>query len=73
MDPLSAASAVTAIVTVLAHHLSGPIALAFALPPILLVGGVVLWLRRREPSEEEEFDWEDELERDAADRHRSAA
>lgn len=45
---------------VLAHHLSGPIALAFAGPPILLVGGAVLWLRRREPEEEEEFEWADD-------------
>ncbi|CAB4945754.1 unannotated protein [freshwater metagenome] len=46
---------------VLAHHLSGPLALAFAAPPILVVGGAVLWLRRREAGADEEFDWaEDE-------------
>lgn len=42
---------------VLAHHLSGPLALAFALPPILVVAGAVLWLRRQEPGEDEEFEW----------------
>lgn len=42
---------------VLAHHLEGAIAAAFALPPLLLVAGAVLWLRRREPTEEQEFDW----------------
>jgi hypothetical protein len=46
-----------AALVVLAHHLSGPVALAFALPPLLVVGGAVLWLRRREPGEDEEFDW----------------
>jgi hypothetical protein len=46
---------------VLAHHLSGPLALAFAAPPILVVAGAVLWLRRREPDEEQQFEWaEDE-------------
>ena len=46
---------------VLAHHLSGPLALAFAAPPILVVAGAVMWLRRREASGDEEFDWaEDE-------------
>lgn len=42
---------------VLAHHLEGGIAAAFALPPLLLVIGAVLWLRRREPADEQEFDW----------------
>ncbi len=45
------------MILVVAHHLEGPIAAAFALPPLILVGAVVLWLRRREPSEEQEFDW----------------
>lgn len=46
---------------VLAHHLSGAVALAFAGPPILVVAGAVLWLRRREPDADERFDWaEDE-------------
>lgn len=54
-------SALLGTITVLAHHLSGSLALAFAAPPILVVGGAVLWLRRREASPEEEFDWaEDE-------------
>ncbi|WP_320671334.1 hypothetical protein [Patulibacter defluvii] len=52
--------AVAAMVTVLAHHLSGPLALAFALPPILVVGGAVLFLRRRAGDEDEEFDWADD-------------
>jgi hypothetical protein len=67
---------VTAIVTVLAHHLSGPLALAFALPPILVVAGAVVLLRRREPGEDEEFDWaddEDERDDDRLDAHRPAA
>lgn len=50
------------MITVLAHHLSGPIAAAFALPPLLVVGGVVLWVRRREPGDDVEFDWADEQE-----------
>jgi hypothetical protein len=50
-------SPLLATMVVLAHHLSGPLALAFALPPILVVGGAVLWLRRREPDEEERFEW----------------
>jgi hypothetical protein len=50
-------SAALATVVVLAHHLNGALALAFALPPILVVGGAVLWLRRREPGEDEEFEW----------------
>ncbi len=46
---------------VLAHHLSGPLALAFAAPPILVVAGAVFWLRRREADEDETFEWaEDE-------------
>jgi hypothetical protein len=45
---------------VLAHHLSGPLALAFAAPPILVVAGAVLWLRRREPEADEEFEWADD-------------
>jgi hypothetical protein len=46
---------------ILAHHLSGALALAFAAPPILVVGGAVLWMRRREAGADEEFDWaEDE-------------
>jgi hypothetical protein len=48
------------VITVLAHHLSGPIAAAFALPPLLVVGGVVLWVRRREPGDDVEFDWADD-------------
>lgn len=42
---------------VVAHHLDGALAAAFALPPLLLVAGAVLWLRRREPADEQEFDW----------------
>lgn len=45
---------------VVAHHLSGALALAFAVPPVLVVGGAVLWLRRREPREDEEFEWADD-------------
>ncbi|MEV4422928.1 hypothetical protein AB0L40_23555 [Patulibacter sp. NPDC049589] len=47
-------------VVVLAHHLSGPMALAFAGPPILVVAGAVLWLRRHEPDTDEEFEWADD-------------
>ncbi|WP_022928073.1 hypothetical protein [Patulibacter americanus] len=57
-------SPLLATVLVVAHHLDGALALAFALPPILVVGGAVLWLRRREPSADEEFEWsaeDDEL------------
>jgi hypothetical protein len=57
-------SPLLASLVVLAHHLNGALALAFALPPILVVGGAVLWLRRREPSEDEQFEWradDDEL------------
>jgi hypothetical protein len=50
-------SPVLAGLVVLAHHLNGALALAFALPPILVVGGAVLWLRRREPAEDAEFEW----------------
>lgn len=54
-------TALLGTLVVLAHHLSGALALAFAVPPILVVGGAVLWLRRREPSADEEFEWaEDE-------------
>jgi hypothetical protein len=57
---------VVAMTTVLAHHLNGALALAFAAPPILVVAAVVLWLRKHGPSDEDEdFDWDDELERDA--------
>lgn len=49
-------SALLGTMLVLAHHLSGPLALAFAAPPILVVGGAVLWLRRREADVDEEFD-----------------
>lgn len=48
--------ALVATVVVLAHHLNGPLALAFALPPILVVAGVVLFLRSRDTGEEEEFE-----------------
>lgn len=48
------------MITVLAHHLSGPIAAAFALPPLLVVAGAVLLIRRHEPSDDVEFDWADE-------------
>ncbi|WP_210491884.1 hypothetical protein [Patulibacter sp. SYSU D01012] len=54
--------ALVATVVVLAHHLNGPLALAFALPPILVVAGVVLFLRTREPGEDEEFDWADDVD-----------
>jgi hypothetical protein len=50
-------SPLLASLVVLAHHLDGALALAFALPPILVVGAAVLWLRRREPSADEEFEW----------------
>lgn len=53
---------------VVAHHLEGAIAAAFALPPLLLVAGAVLWLRRREPTEEQEFDWAVDDEDGAGDR-----
>jgi hypothetical protein len=45
------------VTLVLAHHLDGAMAAAFALPPLLLVVGAVLWLRRREPGDDHEFDW----------------
>lgn len=46
---------------VLAHHLSGALALAFAAPPIIVVAGAVLWIRRREAGADEQFEWvEDE-------------
>jgi hypothetical protein len=53
-------SALLGTLVVLAHHLSGPLALAFAAPPILVVAGAVLWLRRREPEADEEFEWADD-------------
>jgi hypothetical protein len=52
-------TAALATVMVLAHHLSGAIALAFALPPILVVAGAVVVLRRREPDADETFAWAD--------------
>lgn len=53
---------------IVAHHLEGGIAAAFALPPLLLVVGAVLWLRRREPTDEQEFDWA--VDEDAPDDRR---
>jgi hypothetical protein len=53
-------TALLGTLVVLAHHLSGPLALAFAAPPIVVVGGAVLWLRRREPDGDEEFEWADD-------------
>jgi hypothetical protein len=45
------------VILVLAHHLEGGVAVAFALPPLILVVAAVIWLRRREPGADQEFDW----------------
>jgi hypothetical protein len=48
------------VIPVLAHHLEGGVAAAFALPPLILVIAAVIWLRRREPDADQEFDWTDD-------------
>ncbi|MBF6620800.1 MAG: hypothetical protein ITG02_11300 [Patulibacter sp.] len=48
------------MILVVAHHLEGGVALAFALPPLILVAAAVIWLRRREPDADQEFDWTDD-------------